>query len=105
MSYDRCIAAVLLALATTACASTTSTTSATGPVANVSATAFPEFAQPTIPASLMRYPVAAAGVGRGWRLLGSGDLDSAEREFRAALQPWAASRAVRTLDAQLAALA
>lgn len=71
-----------LALAAGACASTSSKP----PLPNVSATSFPEFVQPAIPAVFSRYPAAVAGMNRGWRVLGARDLDSAEREFRAALR-------------------
>lgn len=46
---------------------------------------FPEFLEPTIPSSFSRSP-AAAGQGRAWRLLQTGDLRSAEREAVATLK-------------------
>jgi len=56
------------------------------PLPNASATAFPEFVQPNIPASFTRYPAAVASVNRGWHFLESRDLDNAEREFRLAIK-------------------
>jgi tetratricopeptide (TPR) repeat protein len=75
--------ASILALAclATACAPAT-----TAPLPNVSATAFPEFVQPAIPATFSGYPAAVNGVNRGWRFLESGDLSNAEREFRTAIK-------------------
>jgi tetratricopeptide (TPR) repeat protein len=58
----------------------------TAPLPNVSATAFPEFVQPAIPATFSSYPAAVSGVNRGWRFLESGDLSNAEREFRTAIR-------------------
>jgi tetratricopeptide (TPR) repeat protein len=71
-----------LALVAAACASTTRAV----PLPNVSATAFPEFVQPTIPAAFGRYPAAVSSVNRGWRFLEAQDLGNAEREFRAAIR-------------------
>jgi tetratricopeptide (TPR) repeat protein len=76
------VSLLALALLAGACASTTSSV----PLPNVSATAFPEFVQPAIPASFGRYPAAVSGVNRGWRFLEGGDLSNAEREFRGAVR-------------------
>jgi tetratricopeptide (TPR) repeat protein len=72
-----------LALAAAACGPTT-----TVPLPDVPAatTAFPEFIQPEVPAIFGRYPAAIASVNRGWRFLEAGDLNSAERDFRAAMR-------------------
>jgi tetratricopeptide (TPR) repeat protein len=71
-----------LSLAASACAPTT----AAVPLPNVSATAFPEFVQPTIPASFSRFPAAVASVNRGWIFLKSGDLRTAGHEFDLAIK-------------------
>jgi tetratricopeptide (TPR) repeat protein len=71
-----------LALVAAACAPTT-----TAPLPRVSAaTAFPEFVRPDVPATFGRYPAAVASVNRGWRFLEAGDLNNAERDFRAAIR-------------------
>jgi len=77
---DRNYLVLALALLASACAPKTV------PLPNVSATSFPEFIQPAIPATFTRYPAAVASVNRGWRFLENGDLDSAQREFRIAIR-------------------
>jgi tetratricopeptide (TPR) repeat protein len=73
--------ALAVVLVTISCAAKT-----TEPLPNVSATAYPDFVQPTIPSSFTRYPAAVASVNRGWRFLEARDLDNAEREFRIAIR-------------------
>jgi tetratricopeptide (TPR) repeat protein len=50
------------------------------------AAVFPEFVYPEVPAIFGRYPAAIASVNRGWRFLEAGDVNNAERDFRAAIR-------------------